>query len=301
MMGVLYEISLISRRGAGRLTIFLKKVISMLFLCPKCKKNLIVKEGGVALCESGHAYDRSKEGYYNLLLGAAGGTHGDNAEMISARREFLSKGYYAPLADAIAEAAWRLAPAAESILDAGCGEGYYTERVYAEFSSHRGECSALINAFDISKAAVKRAAKRIPGGSFAVASSYAIPLADGSVDLIINTFSPLAAEETLRVLKPGGIFLMAIPAEEHLYELKSVIYDKPYKNEPQSTALPGFVLIEKKSIRFQMELECASDIKNLFMMTPYAYRTSAEGRARALALEELSCCADFIILAYRKN
>ena len=94
---------------------------------------------------------------------------------------------------------------------------------------------------------------------------------------------------------------MAIPAEEHLFALKAKIYDKPYKNQVDDTALQGLSLICAERLSFNMSLGSAEAIRALFMMTPYAYRTSAEGRARVLALEELGCCADFIILAYRKN
>ena len=62
------------------------------FACPKCKGALMLL-GNTKKCENGHSYDRAKAGYYNLLLGAGGGTHGDNAEMVEARRAFLSVSY----------------------------------------------------------------------------------------------------------------------------------------------------------------------------------------------------------------
>ena len=65
----------------------------MIFVCPKCMQKLNIVDGG-AVCAEGHRYDRSKYGYYNLLLASSGGTHGDNAEMVAARREFLSRGYF---------------------------------------------------------------------------------------------------------------------------------------------------------------------------------------------------------------
>lgn len=274
----------------------------MIFVCPKCRGKLNIDKDFSAFCALGHRFDRSREGYYNLLLSNAGGIHGDNAEMVTARAAFLAKGYYAPLADTLAEAACRLAPIAENLVDAGCGEGYYTERIIGAYSALReSDFSCAVNAFDISKTAVKRAAKRCRGANFAVATSYAMPIADGTVDILINTFSPLAESETARVLKKGGFFLMAIPAEEHLFELKSAIYDTPYKNEPQPTDLDGFSLIEKKKVAFKMNINSGLDINNLFMMTPYAYRTSRGGREKIAALERLECSADFILLAYKKQ
>ena len=76
----------------------------MFFICPKCGGRLEVSATGAAVCENRHSYDRSRGGYYNLLLAGGGGTHGDNAEMVAARQKFLSRGYYQPLAECICRA-----------------------------------------------------------------------------------------------------------------------------------------------------------------------------------------------------
>lgn len=93
---------------------------------------------------------------------------------------------------------------------------------------------------------------------------------------------------------------MAIPAENHLFGLKAAIYDTPYKNEVADTALDGFSLISEEEIKYTINLNTESDIRALFMMTPYAYRTNAIGRERVLSLKELRCDAHFLILTYRK-
>ena len=276
----------------------------MLFVCPKCREKLNICRSGSAKCPAGHSYDRSRDGYYNLLLSSKGGIHGDNAEMIAARAAFLSAGYYEPLARALSELACEYVQDAAVLLDAGCGEGYYTEYVSQGFDNLLREGKRKepldVYGFDISKSAAKRAAKRMRGATVAVASSYNIPMSDGSAELLLNTFSPMATEEVARVLRAGGIFLMAIPAEEHLFELKREIYDTPYKNEPADTNIPGFGLVAKKELRFTLRLDCAEAVRSLFAMTPYAYRTSSEGRARVCALEHLDCTAHFIILVYKK-
>ena len=269
----------------------------MIFVCPKCKGKLN-REEGRAVCASGHSFDRSRYGYYNLLLSSVGGVHGDNAEMVDARREFLSYGYYEPLREALAEAVSTYANEGITLVDAGCGEGYYTERIADVLSAHP---RTRVGAFDISKDAARRAAKRLGGAEVAVAGSYHMPLADGSVDIVINTFSPLAAEETGRVLRCGGHFIMAIPAEEHLFGLKSAIYDTPYKNTVESTELEGFALVGKKELKYEVKLDTGAKVRSLFMMTPYAYRTNAEGRRRVLSLDSLSTEAHFIILIYERR
>ena len=268
----------------------------MLFVCPKCKGKLNIAEGGRAVCQSGHSFDRAKEGYYNLLLGASGGTHGDNAEMVAARRTFLERGFYGPLADAMSDIVCGVLESSNaSVLDAGCGEGYYTERV-----ARRVADRARVAAFDISKDAVKRVAKRGFAGDFAVASAYKMPLLDGSVDAIYNVFSPFAPGECHRVLRSGGYFIAAIAAEEHLFELKEKIYDTPYKNVVADKALSGFELVDERELKYDILLETREDVRSLFMMTPYAYRTSEEGRKRVNAIECLQTTAHFLILVYRK-
>lgn len=74
----------------------------MLFVCPKCKGKLNITSVG-ASCEAGHSYDKSKKGYFNLLLSRGGGVHGDNKMMVDARRDFLGKGFYSPLAEHVAD------------------------------------------------------------------------------------------------------------------------------------------------------------------------------------------------------
>ena len=94
---------------------------------------------------------------------------------------------------------------------------------------------------------------------------------------------------------------MVIPGEEHLYGLKAKVYDTPYKNEVADTALEGFSLVSSEELKYELNLDTESDIRALFMMTPYAYRTNEKGRERVLALKTLKTYAHFIILTYRKD
>lgn len=266
----------------------------MLWHCPKCALPL-ARTGAVARCPSGHSYDFAKEGYLNLLLAASGGTHGDAADMVEARRRFLETGAYAPLRAEISALIKKYLPAGGVLLDAGCGEGYYTQAMEETVG---GEGDAL--AFDISKEAVRRAAKRCKKTACAVASAYAVPLPTGSVDLITEIFSPMAKEEFCRLLRDGGVLLMTIPEREHLYGLKEAVYDIPYKNEVAPTALDGFSLLETRELRYSLTLENAA-LCDLFLMTPYAHRTAAEGKKRIEALPVLTTEVHFRLLVYRKE
>ena len=270
----------------------------MLFVCPKCAAPL--SEGdGRAVCPLGHSYDRARGGYYNLLLGTSGHTHGDNKEMVLARRAFLGAGHYLPLAKRVSSLVLENSAAGATVLDVGLGEGYYTDCIERELFSRDGDTS--VAGFDISKDAVRAAGAKNKRISLAVASAYRMPVSDGAVDVAVNMFSPLAISETRRVLRRGGVFIMAIPGVRHLFGLKAKIYDNPYENEVADTAIDGFTLMRDESLTYTMELSSREDIRSLFMMTPYAYRTGARERDRLLLLETLSVEADFRIFVYKKD
>ena len=262
--------------------------------CPKCGETLSFSER-CARCPAGHCYDIAKEGYVNLLL-STGGIHGDSREMVEARRRFLGSGAYAPLCHAVAEAARRYLPTDGVLLDAGCGEGYYTEGIVRALGA-----DASVFAFDISRDAARRAAKRDRALSVAVASAYRIPVKDGSVDLVTDLFSPMATEEFYRVLKPHGILLLAIPEREHLFGLKRILYDTPYKNEVADTALPGFSLLESTELRYPLTVVGREQISDLFYMTPYAYRTSPKDKEKLAGCDTLETDAHFRLLIYQKG
>ena len=269
-----------------------------LFTCPVCGEALMFDKGAYR-CVSGHCFDRAKEGYVNLL--PANRQHasapGDDKDMVKARTAFLDSGRYTPLKEALCALAAKYAGERTALLDAGCGEGYYTEglsRVIAEKGGRTGGA-------DLSKAAVKKAAKRCREAEIAVASVYHLPLAEGSVDMVTDCFSPLAKEEYRRVLKDGGHFLYVVPGARHLWEMKEVLYEQPYENEVREEAYEGFRLQETVPLSFGIHLEKTEEIMALFRMTPYTWKTPKEGVERLAEQKELELHAEFRILLYERR
>ena len=240
-----------------------------------------------------HCFDFAKEGYVNLASSKAAGG-GDDAALIRARTAFLSAGHYAPFADRICTRLYEFSKG-KTVLDAGCGEGYYAERMAASGFSVFG--------IDLSKNGVKHAAKATKGREellFAVAGIFDLPVADASVDAVVSLFAPVCEAEFLRVLKPGGILLLAGAAPDHLFALKRALYDTPYQNEPRADLPANMKLLHTERLAFDMALD-GEALGNLFAMTPYFYRTSKEGLERLAALQSLTVNGEFDIYIYQKE
>ena len=109
-----------------------------LFRCPVCKAPL-AREARAYACPSGHSYDLAREGYAYLLPPNQkhSAAPGDDRRMAQARRDFLSKGYYAPLLNTLCCQILSLCGESPVILDAGCGEGYYTAGIFQALEKFR--------------------------------------------------------------------------------------------------------------------------------------------------------------------
>lgn len=271
-----------------------------IFACPVCGGPLIREEKTVR-CPMGHSYDIAKEGYVYLLQPNRRHSPdpGDNKEMVAARRRFLEAGHYGIFSDRLNERAFSgLQTDRPAILDAGCGEGYYTGRLLDFFlkGGRRPELSGL----DISKSAVKAAAKKYPEISFAAGSIFELPVLSGSADCVTDLFAPIVPQEFFRALKPGGLLILAVPSPRHLYGLKEILYDAPYENEYRETEYPGFRFLDRVPVRGEITLKTPREISDLFSMTPYFRKTPREGVDRLQRTETLSTQIGFDFLRYRK-
>jgi SAM-dependent methyltransferase len=350
---------------------------SSIFICPVCSSPLEAA-AKTYRCINNHTYDLAKEGYVNLLL--ANQKHsrepGDSKEMMEARKAFLNKGYYKPLARSAASliikyrkrsviishdkkltycarrnllsntSIHRTSPgsvtASESltkpvsvssagslnttgsentdsntnyknminmpeqnylqplqtrsvftILDAGCGEGYYTD--YISKNRYIDRFSSIYG-IDLSKDGIKSASKRNSSVSFAVAGIYNIPVADNSADLILNIFAPFDETEFERVLKNNGKIISVAPGAYHLYELKKHLYDEVYLNDEEFKLSERFRITETVRVKYELHMHNSEDIANLLKMTPYYHKSSPDRIKTFLnGVNELKTTADFLI------
>jgi 23S rRNA (guanine745-N1)-methyltransferase len=259
--------------------------------CPVCGQPLAeATDGRSWTCGNRHGFDVAKEGYVNLLI-----THqrrqrdpGDSAEMMRDRRAFLDGGAYRPLHEALQRFS-----TSGTVLDAGCGEGYYT-RGWAD-----------LWAVDISKPAVRLAAKRAaPGGRYAVASVYDLPLPDVSVDVAINVFSPLHLPELVRVVRSHdrARIVTVTAGPDHLSGLAAHLFEvvEPHPEGGPFDASTEGTLHDRERLRFDLRLDGHAAIGALLGMTPWNWYVSPEVRARVASLSSLSTPADFQISIYRR-
>lgn len=273
-----------------------------MYICPVCKDKLKRIDNSWR-CRNGHCFDIARKGYVNLLTTAKHNpkTAGDNADMVKARTEFLDKDYYRPLAEKLRDVAGEVLKDNDSpvIIDSGCGEGFYTAEL-AKLSK------ASIFGIDISKHAVAHCMTRvhlagITNCQFAAASSFELPFADKSADLVVSVFAPVSNDEYARVLKKGGALIVVSPSPRHLFELKAAVYDEPYENKPNVYGLNKFTLGSEICFEYSADITSQADIYSLFMMTPYFYKTSEEGMVRLRALDDIEVTCGFMIQTYYKK
>ena len=267
------------------------------FCCPVCKEELNL-DGRTYKCINNHCFDCAKQGYVNLLQSnkSKSKRHGDDKLMIEARTRFLNTNFYKPLCDLMCELLKKYVPQNASVLDAGCGDCYYTEKIEKALADR----NASVVGVDISKSALIAAAKRSKRINLAVASVFSLPVGDLSCDAVLNVFSPFAPEEYARVLKSGGVLLRVIPLENHLFSLKKAIYDNPLKNPEESTEIDGFTLAESQELKYSIELKSNEQIESLFKMTPYYYKTSRTDQQKVEKLSTLQTEIEFCVLVYKK-
>ncbi|WP_418113353.1 23S rRNA (guanine(745)-N(1))-methyltransferase [Vibrio scophthalmi] len=271
----------------------------MSYQCPLCHLPLAFAERTYR-CANNHGFDLAKEGYVNLMpvQHKRSKDPGDNKEMMQARRRFLEKDYYQPMKQAVAQLCSQyLVDSEHQLLDIGCGEGYYTDEVATALTAQSAD--AAVFGLDISKIAIRFAAKRYPNCQFSVASSHRLPFADHSLNGILRIYAPCKAEEMARTLTDNGVVITVTPAGRHLYQLREHIYQEIRLHNEEPEQLEGFTLEHEQKLNYVMNL-AQGDGFDLLQMTPFAWKASDELRELLKTAPHFDCEADFMIRVYRK-
>ncbi|MGV9967213.1 putative RNA methyltransferase [Streptomyces olivaceus] len=247
--------------------------------CPVCGAALRPAQGALR-CPTGHTFNIARQGYVSLLTGARA-LSGDDTAMVQARTRFLATGTYAPVSQVLTEAV----STRGTVLDAGCGTGYYLAGVLDRLPSARGL------GLDASVRALRSAARsheRAAAASWDVFRPF--PLADQAVDVVLNVFAPRNPPEFHRVLRGSGRLIVVRPTQQHLAELRAhvpgMVTIDPDKERRLHRALgPFFEATGTRRLEYTARLT-SQEAVDLVGMTPSARHLGQEDLAGRGALPD---------------
>ncbi|MGY4980032.1 methyltransferase domain-containing protein [Streptomyces sp. 900105755] len=245
-----------------------------LLCCPACRTPRIHPDRGALRCPAGHAFDIARHGYAGLLTGTRA-TSGDDAAMVRARERFLSTGGYARIRDVVARLAAAAAASVEqaTVLDVGCGTGYYLAGVLDRLPGARGL------GLDTSVRALRAAARAHDRAGTAAWDVFRpLPLATGVADVVLDVFAPRNPAEFHRVLRPTGRLIVVRPTGRHLAELRerlpAPVSVDPAKERRLHRALdPFFAVAATEQVEYGAAL-AREEALDLLAMTPSARHLS---------------------------
>ena len=238
------------------------------FACPICQENLALVETSLK-CSNRHSFDLAKFGYVNLAPQIKQSANYDK-ENFQNRQEILEAGFYQTILETISDLLARL-ETAKTILDIGCGEGFYSRKLQESHSDK------TFYAFDISKDSVQIAAKSEPNWAvnWFVGDLARLPIKDASMDILLDIFSPANYGEFRRVLSQNGILIKVVPTENHLKEIRQMVQDqltkKDYSNLDIKDHFQEHFSIQASQIASLTKPITAEQRQALLSMTPLLF------------------------------
>ena len=244
-----------------------------LLRCPRCG-GAMARSGGSLLCPKGHCYDVSRWGDVNFAPEKRESFY--TKALFESRARVFAAGVFDPVIAAIDGAlAGRLPEERPAVLvDAGCGEGFYTRRVLAGTPMTRV-------GFDLCKEAVRLAARGGRDASFFVGDLANIPLLGGCADVLLDVFTPANYAQFARVLRPQGLIVKLSPRADYLAELRGaaghLLRRRTHDGEPvESYALRHMTLLERREITYTLPVDAAL-AADLARMTPMLAGIDVDG------------------------
>ena len=238
------------------------------FACPICQENLTLVESSLK-CSNRHSFDLAKFGYVNLAPQIKQSANYDK-ENFQNRQQILEAGFYQAILKGISDIL-ATKPSAKTVLDIGCGEGFYSRKLQESHSDK------TFYAFDISKDSVQIAAKSEPNWAvnWFVGDLARLPIKDASMDILLDIFSPANYGEFRRVLSKDSILIKVIPTENHLKEIRQMVQDqltkKDYSNQDIKEHFQEHFSIQSSQIASLTKPITTEQRKALLNMTPLLF------------------------------
>lgn len=238
------------------------------FACPICQENLTLVESSLK-CSNRHSVDLAKFGYVNLAPQIKQSANYDK-ENFQNRQQILEAGFYQAILEGISDLLITN-PSAKTVLDIGCGEGFYSRKLQESHSDK------TFYAFDISKDSVQIAAKSEPNWAvnWFVGDLARLPIKDASMDILLDIFSPANYGEFRRVLSKDGILIKVIPTENHLKEIRQMVQDqltkKDYSNQDIKEHFQEHFSIQSSQIASLTKPISTEQRQALLAMTPLLF------------------------------
>lgn len=238
------------------------------FACPICQENLTLVENSLK-CNNRHSFDLAKFGYVNLAPQIKQSANYDK-ENFQNRQQILEAGFYQAILEAVSDLLSN-SKNAKTILDIGCGEGFYSRKLQENHSEK------TFYAFDISKDSVQIAAKSEPNWAvnWFVGDLARLPIKDASMDILLDIFSPANYGEFRRVLSKDGILIKVIPTKNHLKEIRQRVQNqltnKDYSNQDIKEHFQEHFTILSSQTASLTKTITAEQLQALLSMTPLLF------------------------------
>ena len=261
------------------------------FACPICQENLTLVESSLK-CGNRHSFDLAKFGYINLAPQIKQSANYDK-ENFQNRQQILEAGFYQAILEGISDIL-ATKPSAKTVLDIGCGEGFYSRKLQESHSDK------IFYAFDISKDSVQIAAKSEPNWAvnWFVGDLARLPIKDASMDILLDIFSPANYGEFRRVLSQNGILIKVVPTENHLKEIRQMVQEqltkKDYSNQDIKEHFQEHFRIQSSQIASLTKPITAEQRQALLSMTPLLFHVD-QSKIDWTQLTEITIEAEILV------
>ncbi len=147
------------------------------------------------------------------------------------------------------------------------------------------------------------AAKRYKAAQFVVANlKERLVFIDDAFHVLLNIFAPRNVDGFARVLVPGGIAIVVIPAPTHLSQLRATFHLLNIEENKQQHVIEQFAgefeLVDSRTVEYKVRLSRAGMIQAI-LMTPNYWHMPDDMREAAEGIEEIETEVGFVCMIFR--